>query len=191
MPNQKSNSPVFSGSKVTASDLVTINNQLKNLVKHSNWSNDMADFVCNNVRGRLIKTYGMALCLHHADMRIKSTGNTNQGLLPDLMQQLGITRCRGHSLKRVGDVLTTIMDDPVLWRNFVNVQLPRTSIYKLYTLKDAFDTYHRTGKKNADKKAFITQIDKIHNMTRNQIRQTSKKAPTKTTSVITRSGGII
>lgn len=189
MPINKNNPPVYCGSKINASDLTTINNHLKNLVQQNNWQKAMAGYVCNNLRGRLIKTFGMALCLVHADNRIKSNGKANQGLLLSLMRELGTSKSEGYALKRAGEILVTLMDDPILWQKFVTVQLPKTTIYKLNTLEDACDQYLKTTKSNSDKEAFIKEINDIHEKTYDQIRQANKRASKKNTRAITPSGG--
>lgn len=162
---------VFYGNQIDANSIEKINEHLKKLFKQDNWEEALKNFVRNNLRGSAMRIYGLALSLAYADKRIKADGKEKQGLLPILIRELGTSRTEGYGLKRAGEIILTLMEDPGLWKVFVKRHLPNTTIYKLYTLKEACSQYRKSKRTNSDRKTLLTEIGFIHNMTRDQLRQ--------------------
>ncbi len=161
---------------MTEKELKTIIKELKKVVTQKNWEKAGVSYIQRELQGRFNRALGFGLLWaiaknHTASRKLRLKGAD----VIDAMRKSGVLRSQAYDSRRAAEVLLDMMKDKGIWERFSKDYLARTSLFRLYFLKDYLETYNGSAKTNADRNRFFERVQEIHTLTREEFYYRFKK----------------
>ncbi len=161
---------------MTEKELKSIIKGLKKVVTQKNWEKAGVSYIQRELQGRLNRALGFGLLWAIAKNHTASRKLRLKGVdVINLMRKSSVLRSQAYDSRRAAEVLLDMMEDKAIWERFSKDYLSRTSLFRLYFLKNDLETYDKSGKTNTDRKRFLERVKKIHSLTRDEFYSRFKK----------------
>jgi hypothetical protein len=157
-------------SQLKAEDIEQMVRDLSQIVKRDDWKEAGRDYVLKNCVGDIPWSLGNGLFWILAEEHYKSKGL----YLPwdefvEVVTTMGVKKSFAFECKRAAYVVLSMMMEPEIWKVFCDEYLSKTALYKLSLLKNHVKKYWKSEKMDLDKEKLLSEIERVHIVSRNQL----------------------
>jgi hypothetical protein len=143
---------------------------LSPIVTRDDWKEVGRDYVLKYCVGDIPWSLGIGIFWILAEEHHRSKGiYLSWDEFVEVVLTMGVKKSFSFECKRAAYVVLSMMMEPEIWKEFCENYLPKTALYKLSRLKDHVRKYWKSEKMDLDKEKLLSEIVRVHTVSRNQL----------------------